>query len=270
MAAAAAVASTAEAKANKAAEVQAQFTITTGGALGTDSLAETLAKEWGMGVKLCLAPHHHKVSEKYPAISREDLDSAMPRVHIASSRLKRHPTKNPFVRDLLTRNWFIVRDSQVVYAHANFEDDSLTTVEGGTGMTVQMCVDHNRDYPEQWKELFVFDESRNRWYEMERDESWDSDLDEVVMTESLGDLAFRECFCGPILHPLSAVVGSRTLGELGRRTLKDQFKRTVFEYSRYPSLTTESLEAEVEKNQTKDDKAVHPRERHGPITSQGE
>ena len=193
----------------------ARFTICTGGAIGTDSLAERLAKEWGMGVKLCLAPHHHKVSEKYPAISREDLDSAMHRVYIASSRLKRHPTKNPFVRDLLARNWFIVRDSQVVYAYANFEDDSLTTVEGGTGMTVQMCVDHNRDYPEQWKELFVFDESRDSWYELEREESWDSDMDEVVVTESLGDLAFRECFCGPILHPLSAVVGSRTLRRTG-------------------------------------------------------
>ena len=217
--------------ATAATSLGARFTICTGGAIGTDSLAQQLAKEWGMGVKLCLAPHHHKVSEKYPAISREDLDSAMHRVHIASARLKRHPTKNPFVRDLLARNWFIVRDSQVIYAYANFEDDSLTTVEGGTGMTVQMCVDHNRDYPEQWKELFVFDESRDSWYELERDESWD--LDEVVVTESLGDLGFRECFCGPILHPRSAVVGSRTLGELGRLTLKDQFKRTIKEYIRW-------------------------------------
>ena len=211
----------------------AQFTICTGGAIGTDSLAERLAKEWSMGVKLCLPPHHHKVSEKYPAISREDLDNAMPRVYIASARLKRHPTKNPFVRDLLARNWFIVRDSQVIYAYANFEDDSLTTVEGGTGMTVQMCVDHNRDYPEQWKELFVFDESRDSWYELERVESWDLDLDEVVVTESLGDLTFRECFCDPILHPRGAVLGSRTLGELGCLTLKDQFKRTIKEYMRW-------------------------------------
>ena len=66
------------------------------------------------------------------------------------------------------------------------------------------------------------------------------------MTESLGDLTFRECFCGPILHPLSAVVGSRTLGELGRLTLKDQFKRTIKEYMRWMPKEEEEGEREEE------------------------
>ena len=36
------------------------FTIVTGGATGADSLAEELAREWGMKVKLYLTPHHHQ------------------------------------------------------------------------------------------------------------------------------------------------------------------------------------------------------------------
>ena len=71
----------------------------------------------------------------------------------ASWRLNRRPTKNPFARDLLARNWFIVHDCDVLFAYAKFQDDSLTALEGGTGVTVQMCVDHNRDYPDLWKEV---------------------------------------------------------------------------------------------------------------------
>ena len=230
-----------------ASKLHGQFTIITGGAMGTDSLAEQLAREWGMQVKLCLARHHHRVSEKYPAISRTDLETALPRVEISRQRLKRHTTKNPFVRDLLARNWFVVRDAKVVYAYAKFEDRTRTTVEGGAGMTVQMCVDHNRDYPENWKESFVYDESLGRWYEMVGEDSFDPEMDDITFTEAMGRLAFRECFCGPILHPLSAVVGGRTLGEDGRRTLENQFKRTVVEYSRWESMTEASLVAEVEK-----------------------
>ena len=201
-----------------ASSIGSTFTIITGGAPGTDTLAEECAKEWGMKIKLCLPPYHHRVSEQHPAIFQQCLLNRLPFVKTASERLKRHPTKNPFVIDLLARNWFIVDAAKVIYAYANFEDDSLTTVEGGTGMTVQMCVDHNRDYPEMWKDVFVFDESRQKWYELDRGVNYDRD-DDATFTEALGLFEFTECFSAPILHPVSAVVGSRTLGELGRRTL---------------------------------------------------
>ena len=136
--------------------------------------------------------------------------------------------------------------AKVVYAYANVEDESLTTVEGGTGMTVQMCVDHNRDYPDFWKDVFVFHENRQRWYELEREEMRDPDDEDVTYSDALGPLAFRECFSAPILHPLSAVVGSRTLGELGRRMLKDQFRRTIKERARW-GQTEGELREEVEK-----------------------
>ena len=169
-----------------ASSIGSTFTILTGGAIGTDSLAEECAKEWGMHVKLFLAPHHHRVSEKHPAIPHQKLMNRLPFIQTASQRLKRHPSKNPFVRDLLARNWFIVNQAKVLYAYANFEDDSLTTVEGGTGMTVQMGVDHNRDYPDFWKDVFVFDESRQKWYELEREDMRDPDDEDFTFTDALG------------------------------------------------------------------------------------
>ena len=143
-----------------------EFTIITGGALGADSLAKECAKEWGMNVELKLCPHHHLVSDVHPSLTRAQLSRVADKVSIAGYRLGRQPIKNPFVRDLLACNWYIVHDACVLYAYGRFEDDSFTTVEGGTGWTVQMCVDHNREYPDLWKPLFVYDEGRMEWYEL--------------------------------------------------------------------------------------------------------
>ena len=223
-------------------------TVMTGGAVGADTLAQHCAEECGMTVKLFLPPHHHHVSVKHPALSRGQLKLVQPLVSRAGHRISRHPSKNPFVQDLLSRNWFIVESAEAVFAYAQFEDDSLTVVEGGTGMTVQMCVDYNRDFPNLWKEVFVFDESRHRWYELERDEPTDPELDdEYVFTDALGPLVFRECLFAPVLRTTSAVVGSRTLGELGRRTLKDQFNRTVKERMRLQWQVAEKKDEEVDK-----------------------
>ena len=213
------------------------YTVVTGGALGADTLAMRLAEEWGMKISLHLPPHSPLVSEKFPAIAAKPLASVTPQVIRACERLGRHPTKNPFVRDLLARNWFIMKEAKVLFAYAKFEDDSLTSVEGGSGITVQLCVDHNRDDPLSWKDVFVFDESLGKWYRLERDESRDSDESsseyEGAFSETLGTFSFRECICSPILHQTSGVVGSRHLGELGRKTMKEQFRRTVKQRERW-------------------------------------
>ena len=225
--------------------IGSMFTIVTGGAIGADSLAETCAKELGMNVKLHLTPHHHRaLDDKVTPISHAQLKKRDYYVVRASQRLNRHPTKNPFVRDLLARNWFIVHDCDVLYAYAKFEDDSLTSLEGGTGMTVQMCVDHNRDYPDQWKDVFVFDESRQKWYELERQDMRDPDQEDATMSETLGPLAFRECISAPILYKRSGMVGSRILGALGRFTMKQHFNGTIKTFSGHQRIVMDDEEVE--------------------------
>ena len=100
------------------------MTVVTGGATGADALAESLAEEWGMKVKLCLPPHHHRVSEKHPAVPYTTLRHQDAFVDRANVRLKRQPSRNPFVRDLLSRNWSIVKQAKVIFAYGEFEDDS--------------------------------------------------------------------------------------------------------------------------------------------------
>ena len=211
------------------------YTVVTGGALGADTLAEELARFHGMTVNLKLCPHQPQVSEHTPHLSRREVEDAQPHVKTAAEQLGRQPSKNPFVRDLFARNHYIAKEASALYAYAEFEQDALVTVKGGSGMTVQMVVDHNRGHGHKWKNVFVFDEGRDKWYELERVCDYEEDF-EVVWTDALGDYRFMECVSAPLLHFNSAVVGSRTLGSVGQRTMRRQFAQTVKEHVRYEEL----------------------------------
>ena len=231
-------------------KIMDMFTIVTGGATGADALAEELALEWGMRVKLCLTPHHHRVtSHKETAISFDTLRKQDVFVERALERLRRRKSHNPFVGDLLSRNWSVVKEVPVLVAYGEFEDNTMTTLKGGTGVTVQMCVDHNRDFPAEFKTLYVFDEKLNKWFELSDEKQGRSDVAEATMTpsRSLGYLEFVECRSMPHLYVSSAVVGNRKLGEVGREQMKEQFNSTVQSYLYPHRMSEEAYWEEVEK-----------------------
>ena len=226
------------------------FTIVTGGAIGADAVAEKLALEWGMKVKLFLTPHHHRVtSHKENAVPFDTLRKQDVFVDRALERLGRKKTHNLFVYDLLSRNWSVVKGAPVVMAYGEFEDTARTRVKGGTGVTVQMCVDHNREFPDEFKTLCVFDEKLNKWFELSDEKKTSSDRAEVTMTPSraLGYLEFVECPSAPHLYVTTAVVGSRTLGEVGRRQMKEQFNVSVQSHLYPHRMSEDAYWEEVEK-----------------------
>ena len=106
-----------------------------------------------------------------------------------------------------------------------------------------MYVDHNREYLDLWKPLFVYDEGRMECYELEVSDKEEYD---VHHTKALGELRFNTCFHGPILHPRSAVVGHRVLGKCARNTMKDQFERTIKERKRWQHIEAQEQEKKVE------------------------
>ena len=226
------------------------FTIVTGGATGADALAEELALKWGMRVKLCLTPHHHRVtSHKESSIPFSTLRQQDVFVERAMERLRRRKSHNPFVGDLLSRNWSVVKEVPVLVAYGEFEDNTMTTLKGGTGVTVQMCVDHNRDFPAEFKTLYVFDEKLNKWFELSDEKQGPSDVAEATMTPSraLGYLEFVERPSMPHLYVSTAVIGSRTLGEVGRKQMKEQFESTVQSHLYPHRMSEEAYWEEVEK-----------------------
>ena len=224
------------------------FTIVTGGASGADTLAEELAVGWGMNVKRFLTPHHHRVTSHYESgIPFDTLRKQDAFVERARERLKRRKTHNPFVADLLARNWSIEKEVEVLVAYGEFEDDTLTTIKGGTGVTVQMCVDHNREFPDDCKKVYVYDETRDKWFELSHERKENGSESSATISHALGYLEFVELPTAPHLCIKTGVVGSRTLGPKGKQEMRDQFKSSV-EYHLYPlRMSEEAFWEEVEK-----------------------
>ena len=64
---------------------------------------------------------------------------------------------NPYVRNLLCRNWFQVKNADAIFAIGKFDGIKRTKVSGGTGWAVQMAIDND-------KPVYFFDQPTNSWY----------------------------------------------------------------------------------------------------------
>lgn len=88
----------------------------------------------------------------------EELLEGWKHVKIADETLKRNLSKieyNPYVRNLLCRDWFQVKHSDAIFAVGYLEGKSK--VEGGTGWAVQMGIDNN-------KLIYLFSQKDDTWY----------------------------------------------------------------------------------------------------------
>ena len=111
----------------------------TGGADGTDTLAEEMAREYGMQIEVIVPPNHPRAKFTSPA-SVEVLIQADPAIGAAAHKLcKRVPT-HFYTLSLLQRNYHIARKAHTVFAFGKLCADKKR-VEGGTGWTVQLAID---------------------------------------------------------------------------------------------------------------------------------
>ena len=118
------------------------FVLCTGGARGTDQLAEELARQYGVKVEVLIPPGHprkHTVTPLHPRV----LTLANPHLEVAAARLGKRLPIQKYVLHLLQRNFEIVRRADTVYAFGILEDDFLR-VQGGTGWTVQLALDQDK------------------------------------------------------------------------------------------------------------------------------
>lgn len=133
-----------------------------GGAEGADL-------QWGMCagqaghtvVHWSFAGHRSRApSVEVAVLSPEQLEAADEPCKAASKGIKRwFPPKSLFVRNLLRRNWYQVRDAERVYAVATLEDG---IVSGGTAWATQMFIDR---FGGAKCECYVFDQGTDAWYQ---------------------------------------------------------------------------------------------------------
>ena len=188
------------------------FVLCTGGAKGTDQLAEELARQYGVKVEVVIPPGHprrHTVTPLHPRV----LTLANSHLEEAAARLrKKLPTHN-YVLQLLQRNFEIARRADTVYAFGTLEDDCLR-VQGGTGWTVQLALDLG-------KKVFVCDTESEVWFHsVYGHKAVEGRLDIGVIFTPLPD---RD---RPILHQNSAIVGTRLLDNYHEQEIRNLFQRT--------------------------------------------
>jgi hypothetical protein len=129
-------------------------------------------------------------------LSEEQLQAADEPCKAVSGALKRwFPPKSLFVRNLLRRNWYQIKDAERVYAVATIENG---IVSGGTAWAVHMFIQRHEGRP---CECYVFDQKADGWF------AW-------------VDGGWEGIEQPPVPHGVYAAIGSRDLGSNGKEAIR--------------------------------------------------
>ena len=192
----------------------------TGGAKGTDELAEELAKYFGLQVEVIVPPSHPRSNYVSPS-KVEVLVLANPHPYQAAQKLCKSVPTHFYTLQLLQRNYLIAKKAHTVYAFGILENDAKR-VQGGTGWTVQLALDQRKD-------VHLFDIPSQTWYRSENHYYVSDDSACLVAGSKFLPWGLKP----PTLHQSSAVIGSRDLDEKPERKSRP--------YSTVPSVCLRTL-----------------------------
>jgi hypothetical protein len=129
-----------------------------GGCPGADMTWEVEGKKYGVETIAYSFHNHVQDSDTPKVLTLEELAEGWEHVQIANQTLHRNvDSQYPYVKNLLSRNWFQIKNAEAVYAVGQFSSSAHTRVDGGTGWAVQMAIDNQ-------KHIFFFDQDSSAWY----------------------------------------------------------------------------------------------------------
>lgn len=133
-----------------------------GGAEGSDMTWELVGEMYGVKTFAYSFPGHIQYSSNPVVLSKSELNEGWDNILKAEIPLNRSLSKckSTYVRQLLCRNWFQVKNSESILAIGMFEDKRKTRVRGGTGWAVQMAINNK-------KPVYLFDQVTKMWYSYE-------------------------------------------------------------------------------------------------------
>jgi len=133
-----------------------KYTCHSGGCAGSDMFWENEGAKYGVKTIAYSFYNHKQDSYNQKILTVDELNEGFEHVMIANKSLKRYPQGQPqYINNLLSRNWYQVKNSDAVFAIGKFKTKLI--VDGGTGWAVQMAIDSN-------KPVFFFDQPTNAWY----------------------------------------------------------------------------------------------------------
>ena len=180
------------------------YTCHSGGAEGADIYWEVVGEQYGVKT-IAYSFHGHKQYSENPYIMKaEELLEGWKHIEIAELNMKRDLVNiehNPYMRNLLCRNWFQVKHAENIYAIGTFHKYNKQQVDGGTGWAVQMGIDNG-------KPVYVFEQNHRSWY------VWDDIVNKFVATDI------------PTLTKNFAGIGTRSLNKDGERAIIQAYQKT--------------------------------------------
>jgi hypothetical protein len=174
-----------------------------GGCDGADMCWENEGKPYGVKTISYSYYGHHQKGEHPYIMTTEELLEGWEHIKVASKSLKRkldHIEYNPYVRNLLCRNWFQVKNVETIFAVGKFDNTAHTRTAGGTGWAVQMAIDNK-------KPVIFFDQPTNSWY-----------------TYTYQYNKFLQLHTEPILTENFAGIGTRELNAFGVGAIKNIYE----------------------------------------------
>jgi len=175
-----------------------------GGCPGSDMTWENESAKYGVETVAYSFYNHVQDSLNQKILSLDELDEGYEAVLIADKTLKRYVTRimYPYVKNLLSRNWFQVKNSEAIFPIGMFANKKQSLVSGGTGWAVQMAVDNKKD-------IFFFEQPSKSWYKYDYKTS-----------------IFQKMYEIPKLTKNFAGIGTRKINDDGINAIRDVLKNT--------------------------------------------
>lgn len=171
-----------------------------GGCPGSDMEWENEGLKYGVKTIAYSFWNHKQQGRNQKILSGVELNEGFEHVLKANETMKRYPQGQPqYVKNLLARNWFQVKNSEAIFAIGKFQSSKI--VDGGTGWAVQMAIDSK-------KPVYVFDQENNLW----RQFNYAFDGFEIFQ------------FKIPILSKNFAGIGTREINDLGKNAIVEIYR----------------------------------------------
>lgn len=174
-----------------------------GGCPGADMEWENENNQYGIKT-IAYSFSGHVQEGKIPKIlTLDELNEGWEQVLLCEKPIKRPLYKikhAPYVKNLLCRNWFQVKNSEAVYAVGSFVVGSNKLVDGGTGWAVQMAINSK-------KPVYLFEQNFKLWF------TYYYPANEFAAMSSI-----------PILTTNFAGIGTRKINDAGKNAIKEILK----------------------------------------------
>ena len=141
----------------------------TGGAIGSDMKFEKISIKYGIKVNAYSFEEHNSHSKNKVILTNDEIAIGWEKAQKAAKSLRRNTHNlSPYVKKLLARDWYQVKNSSAIFAVGYIlnpgeqgeripNKTNKQIVDGGTGYAVEMSIQYK-------KPVFVFNQKDNKWY----------------------------------------------------------------------------------------------------------